>query len=220
LYDFVYAELCDWYLELIKGREYDEALSAHLLYVLRETIALAHPVIPFVTEDLWAHVGNDEGDHGLLAGARIPDVDESLRDPAAEAAIDAVIGAVTTVRGWRNDAQVKPGAFLQARINAAGYEQTAGLVARLARLELSANGGDPAATVAVPGGTVEVLASGDFDPREAEQRLERQRDGLRAEIARAEGKLGNQGFVAKAPPEVVAAEREKLERLRAELDAL
>jgi valyl-tRNA synthetase len=220
LYDFVYRDLCDWYLELIKHRELDDDLGATLLHVLRETLALAHPVIPFVTEDLWAHVGNDEGDHGLLAGARIPDVDESLRDPAAEAAIDAVIGAVTTVRGWRNDAQVKPGAFLQARINAAGYEQTAGLVARLARLELSANGGDPAATVAVPGGTVEVLASGDFDPREAEQRLERQRDGLRAEIARAEGKLGNQGFVAKAPPEVVAAEREKLERLRAELDAL
>ncbi|MEA2303647.1 MAG: valyl-tRNA synthetase, partial [Solirubrobacteraceae bacterium] len=129
-------------------------------------------------------------------------------------------GAVTTVRGWRNDAQVKPGAFLQARINAAGYEETAGLVARLARLELSANGGDPAATVAVPGGTVEVLASGDFDPAEAEQRLERQREGLRAEIARAEGKLGNQGFVAMAPPVVVAAEREKLERLRAELEAL
>jgi valyl-tRNA synthetase len=220
LYDFVYRELCDWYLELIKHREVDEDLGATLLHVLRETLALAHPVIPFVTEELWAHAGGGEGEHGLLAGARMPGVEEALRDPAAEAAIEAVIGAVTTVRGWRNDAQVKPGAFLRARLNAAGYEQTAGLVARLARLDLSANGGDPAATVAVPGGTVEVLASGDFDPAEAQQRLEQQRADLRREIARAEGKLGNQGFVAKAPPDVVAAEREKLARLQADLEAL
>jgi valyl-tRNA synthetase len=216
LYDFVYRELCDWYLELIKHREVDDALGATLLHVLRETLAVAHPVIPFVTEELWAHVGED----GLLAGARVPDVDPALRDPAAEAAIEAVIGAVTTVRGWRNDAQVKPGAFLPARLNAAGYEETAGLVARLARLELSADGGDPAATVAVPGGTVEVLASGDFDPAEAERRREEQRATLRREVDRAEGKLANASFVAKAPPPVVAAERDKLERLRAELEAL
>ena len=64
LYDFVYGELCDWYLEFTKGREVDEDLSATLVHVLRETLALAHPVIPFVTEELWDHVP-DSG--GLLA---------------------------------------------------------------------------------------------------------------------------------------------------------
>ena len=68
LYDFVYGELCDWYLEFTKGREFDADLSATMLHVLRETLALAHPMIPFVTEELWGHV---PGTEGLLATARI-----------------------------------------------------------------------------------------------------------------------------------------------------
>ena len=60
LYDFVYGELCDWYLEFNKGREYDDDLSATMLHVLRETLLLAHPVIPFVTEELWSHVPSAE----------------------------------------------------------------------------------------------------------------------------------------------------------------
>ena len=68
LYDFVYGELCDWYLEFTKGRDFDADLSATMLYVLRETLALAHPMIPFVTEELWSHV---PGTEGLLATARI-----------------------------------------------------------------------------------------------------------------------------------------------------
>jgi valyl-tRNA synthetase len=76
LYDFVYGELCDWYLEFTKGREFDEDLSATMLHVLRETLALAHPVIPFVTEELWSHV---PGADGLLAVTRIAEPDPSLR---------------------------------------------------------------------------------------------------------------------------------------------
>src|SRR4051794_14382464 len=91
LYDFVYAELCDWYLELIKGRDYDEALSGHLLYVIQETLALAHPIIPFVTEELWQNV---PGADGLLAETRRRPASEALRDPAAEDAIDRVVMAV------------------------------------------------------------------------------------------------------------------------------
>ena len=72
----------------------------------------------------------------------------------------------------------------------------------------------------VPGGAVEILPSDDVDLEGAERRLAARRAKLEAEIERAEQKLGNQGFVAKAPPEVVQAERDKLERLRAELDAL
>ena len=93
-------------------------------------------------------------------------------------------------------------------------------MARLARFEFSENGGDPVATVGVPGGNVAVLASDAVD-LEAERRRARERaDRVRGEIKRAEGKLANQGFVAKAPAAVVAAEREKLARLRRELDEL
>ena len=107
LYDFVYGELCDWYLEFIKGREYDHELSATLLHVLRETLLLAHPVIPFVTEELWSHV---PGAEDLLATQRATAPDEALRDPEAEARVGAVIAAVSALRSWRDDAGVKPGA--------------------------------------------------------------------------------------------------------------
>src|SRR3954454_262001 len=94
LYDFVYGELCDWYLELIKGREADEDLSATLLYVLRETLLLVHPVAPFVTEELWSEMGGRAGFEGLLAQARRGEVDGSLFDADAEAQVDGLIEAV------------------------------------------------------------------------------------------------------------------------------
>jgi valyl-tRNA synthetase len=217
LYDFVYGELCDWYLELIKGREVDEELSATLGYVLRETLLLAHPVIPFVTEELWEHV---PGTEGLLAGEQATAADAALADPAAEAAIAGVIEAVQTVRGWRDEAGVRPGAVLGARLQADGFDPgMQALVARLARLDLGQDG-DAAASVGIPGGVVEILAGGEFDPAEADRRKDAQRAALDGEIARAAKKLANPGFVAKARPEVVQAERDKLARLGAEREAL
>jgi valyl-tRNA synthetase len=223
LYDFVYGELCDWYLELVKSREADADLSATLLHVLRETLALAHPVIPFVTEELWGHV---PGTEGLLAAARFPRSEAGLIDEAAEREIEAVIGAVGAVRSFRSEAGVRPGERLPSRLAADGYLHTAHLVARLARLDLEAgvNSGpptpEPAVSIPVPGDAVEVLRSAGVDLGEAERRREAERERLRAEIARAEGRLANEGFVAKAPAQLVAAERDKLERLRRELEAL
>jgi valyl-tRNA synthetase len=107
-------------------------------------------------------------------------------------------------------------------LEAAGYERVLGHVARLARFELATggNGAAPVASIGIPGGIVAVLPSDAVD-LEAEQRRARERaETLRKEIARAEGKLANQGFVAKAPAPVVQAERDKLERLRAELAEL
>jgi valyl-tRNA synthetase len=216
LYDFVYGELCDWYLELIKGREFDTSLSSTLLHVLRETLAVAHPIIPFVTEELWSHV---PGAAGLLAAGRMPAADGALRDAQAEQAVGAVIAAVQRLRAWRDGAEIKPGERLPARLAAEGYTETAHLVARLARLDLeAAAAGEPTAAVPVPGGVVEVWAA--VDTAEEERKRAARRDKLESEIARAQAKLANQGFVAKAPPDVIEAEREKLAKLTAELEAL
>jgi len=214
LYDFVYGELCDWYLEFNKGREYDHDLSATMLHVLRETLLLAHPVIPFVTEELWSHV---PGAEDLLATQRATGPDDSLRDPDAEARVGAVIAAVTALRSWRDDAGVKPGRVLPARLD--GLDGDAELVARMARLDLEADG-ETTAAVPFAGGTVEIRAGALVDPAEEERKREAERERLRGEIARAESKLANEGFVAKAPDHLVAAERDKLERLRRELEAL
>jgi valyl-tRNA synthetase len=249
LYDFVYGELCDWYLELVKHRlasdgsgssdEDRRALAATLLHVLRETVAMCHPVIPFVTEELWSYL---EPDGGLLAGAHCPRGEEVLIDPEAEVSMERAIEAITLIRGWRDSVGARPGLIVPARFNAQGYEATMGAVARLARLDLSASadgsasgtahdsapatthdsalGAAPVASVAVPGGTVEVLSDEGLDLAAAERRRATERERLRAEIERMHVKLANEGFVAKAPAAVVAGERAKLVHLEAELEAL
>src|SRR5215207_5638898 len=220
LYDFVYGELCDWYLEIIKPRLYADdnaAISRFAIGVLAETLAIAHPVIPFVTEEIWSYV---PGAEGLLMGRRWPAADATLIDDAAEAEVARAIAAVQELRGWRDRIGAAPAAVLPARLEAAGYERTAEHVARLARCDWSPDGGEPAATVSVPGGAVLVLPSDAVDLGAAARRIDERRGWLEAEIARAESKLANSGFVAKAPETVVAAEREKLERLREERDGL
>ncbi len=164
LYDFVYGELCDWYLEIVKPRlasgagagapaprgtqparesvpaptgdalagvvdgaedqfqessEAHAALAATLLHVLRETVALAHPVIPFVTEELWSYL---DGSGVLLAGSPYPRADETLIDPDAEIEMERTIEAVTLVRGWRDGVNAPPGMVVPCNINAEGYE--------------------------------------------------------------------------------------------------
>ncbi|HWF36103.1 MAG TPA: valine--tRNA ligase, partial [Solirubrobacteraceae bacterium] len=218
LYDFVYGELCDWYLELVKPRlrDHDRDAELTLLHVLVETLALAHPIIPFVTEEIYAHV---PGVEGLLAGG-IESLADHL-DEEAEAALARTIAAVQAIRAWRAVADVKAGAIIPARLAAGGYEETAAQIERLARLALSSDGGAEVAvaSVPIPGGTIEILPTDELDPGAAEEKRAARRAKLEAEIKRAQAKLANEGFLSKAPPDVVQAERAKLARLQEELDA-
>jgi valyl-tRNA synthetase len=218
LYDFVYAELCDWYLELVKPRlrAGEPELAGTLLHVLVQTLALAHPMIPFVTEEIYSYV---PGASGLLA-AGSPSARGGGLDEAAEASLERTIEAVQALRAWRNSAGVKAGATVPARLAASGYEETAGHLERLARLAFSSDGGEPVVSVPVPGGTIDILANEHLDLEASARKREAERARLEAEVERSERKLANQGFVAKAPPAVVEAERAKLSRLQEELSAL
>jgi valyl-tRNA synthetase len=217
LYDFVFGELCDWYLELVKPRlrASEPELAGTLLYVLTETLVLAHPMIPFVTEEIYSHV---PGADGLLA-ARLAGPASPL-DDAAEEAMARVIEAVQALRAWRDAAGVKVGVSVPARLAATGYEETAEHIAALGRLSLSGDGAAPVESIAVPGGAIEILATEALDQEAAARKRAAERERLSQEIDRAQSKLSNQGFVAKAPEHVVQAERDKLERLRTELEAL
>ncbi len=225
LYDFIYGELCDWYLELVKPRLGEDAdpgeraaLSATLVHVLRETVALAHPILPFVTEELW---GALPGTEGLLAAGRLPEPDDALRDPDAEEQVGRAMEAIRALRTWRESVGVTRGVAVPGVLQAEGYEATAGTVAALAGFELNgADRGEPVATVTIPGGAVGVLASEAVDLGAAERRRADRRATLDSEIARAAGKLADERFVARAPAHIVEAERDKLGRLRAELAAL
>jgi valyl-tRNA synthetase len=219
LYEFVYGELCDWYLELVKPRlrAGEAELGATLLYVLTQTLAIAHPMIPFVTEEIYRYVGGRESDHSGLLAAGLPAAPAAPLDERAEASVGRVIEAVQALRGWRDFAGVKAAATVPARLAAEGYEETEEHLARLARLSFTADGAEPVASVPVPGGAIEILPSDDVDLEGAQRRLAARRAKLVEEIERAERKLANQGFVDKAPPDVVQGERDKLKRLRDEL---
>ncbi|MEI6448206.1 MAG: class I tRNA ligase family protein, partial [Actinomycetes bacterium] len=225
LYDFVYGELCDWYLELVKPRFADEDanpaeredLASTLLFVLGETLALAHPVIPFVTEAIWAHL---PGSSGLLAARGAPESAPQRRDAEAEREIGVLIESVQAVRGWRDAASAPAGAKVPARIASDELAPVAERVARMARLDLDAEDAPVVASIPVSGGAIEILEGGAVDPEAARLRLEKQRATLEQELARAKSKLANEGFVAKAPAEVVEAERSKVARLEAELESL
>ncbi|HEV2813967.1 MAG TPA: class I tRNA ligase family protein, partial [Solirubrobacteraceae bacterium] len=180
LYDFVFSELCDWYLEMVKPRLYDGDAAAHatLLRVLEETLALAHPVIPFVTEELWSML---PGERGLLAASRMPGAEPSRLDDDAERAVGDAIGAIRALRNWRESIDAKPGLL----INAVGPDApTAPLVAQMARIEW-VDGGEPAATVPTPLGPVGVLATDGVDLGAAERKRTDERVRIEREIARA-----------------------------------
>jgi valyl-tRNA synthetase len=211
-YSFFWRDLCDWYLEIVKPRLYDgEAeVSATLLWALERMLSLLHPTMPFVTEEIW---GFHPARSGHLVVHPFPVADESLLDEAAEADVEGGIGLTQRLRAWRDLVDVPAASVLEARVE--GVEPPE-FVARLARFEFSANGGDPVASI----GPVRVLASEQLDAGAVAERLDARREELRAEVERAERKLGNEGFVAKAPAEVVEEERGKLERYRAELAEL
>jgi len=211
-YSFFWSELCDWYLEIVKPRLYEgEAeVSAILLHTLERVLALLHPVMPFVTEEIWSHHPNREGH---LAVHSFPEADESQLDSDAEAGVGAAIELTRRLRAWRDMVDVPAADILRGRVDGA---PPAEFIGRLSRFDFSADGGEPVASV----GEVEVLASAEIDAAAVREGLERRREELRSEVERAERKLANQGFVAKAPADVVEKERAKLGRYRAELEEL
>jgi valyl-tRNA synthetase len=223
LYRFFWSELCDWYLEIVKPRLYesDPDASATLTWVLEQVLALAHPVLPFVTEEIYSYlpgVGESERRPEMLVVHPFPEADPNLLDEGAEAEVGAAIELTRSLRRWRELTGVAAGTVLPARV--AGSQTPHELVARLARFsfdsDAASHGGEPLAQV----GPIEILASDALDADRVRARLGQRRDTLRAEVERAERKLANDGFVSKAPAEVVEAEREKLASYRAELEEL
>jgi valyl-tRNA synthetase len=213
LYDFFWSELCDWYLEIVKPRLYDgdEDASATLLWALDQVLALAHPLMPFVSEEIYSYLPSRPSE--ALVIHSFPGSDDALVDEAAEREIGQAITLTRALRRWRQLAEVPVKQVLAARVDDARPHE---LVTRLAKVEFSDDGGEPMASV----GGVELLETEGVDPDAVRARIEERRERLRGEVKRGEGKLSNEGFVDKAPADVVDAEREKLAAYKAELEEL
>jgi len=217
LYHFVWDELCDWYLELVKVRLYgeDEVQKAqaggHARWLLAQVVRLLHPFLPFVTEEIAAQYGEAP----LLERAH-PLYDEALLAPDDEAAVGELQAVVDALRRFRAAAEVPPGKVLEALFVADGggaagrYAPYAAAFRALARTAVRFEGApDAEATVVLaPGGRLEVAAV--VDKAEEVARLEQQLGKIAAEISRGQAKLANEGFTGRAPAAVVAKERDKL----------
>src|SRR5215211_7752405 len=156
LYDFFWSELCDWYLEIVKPRLYDGDADAAstLLWVLEQTLALIHPVMPFVTEEIYSYMRDGLGEDApeMLVVHRYPAVDPALVDEQAEREVEEWIKVTRQIRRWRDLVGVAAGSVLPARV-AAGNGAPHDLVARLARLSFDGAEGEALVTI----GPVEIV---------------------------------------------------------------
>jgi valyl-tRNA synthetase len=233
LYQFVWHEFCDWYIELSKvvlergGSEADEALGT-LTSVLEHALRLLHPIAPFVTEEIWQSLpAEGRSAVATIMVAPYPVYEESWVDDAADAEIGALIEAVRAVRNVRSEMGIKPNVELEAYVSPGPTAEVlvrhADSVRRLARItSLHVGEHAPAgcAVTVAAGAEIGIPIAGHVDLTAEAARLLKEIDKLDSEVARLDKKLANEAFVARAPAELVEQEREKREAFLAERDAL
>jgi valyl-tRNA synthetase len=232
IYDFFWHDFCDWYLELAKVRLYGEGdkrtVLAVLVHVLGESMKLMHPLMPYITEEIASALPTARGQ--LLLEETYPRGGQDAVDPDAEGRMSVLKDVVTSVRNVRAAYRVNPGARIPVRVRAAGHkaalvrEASDGItrLAGVASLEVGPDVAKEKGSAATPIGDIEVVIplSGIVDIEGERARLLRERGKVEAELSDVAAKLSNQGFVAKAKPEVVERERTRQERLNTELAKL
>ena len=230
LYQFTWNQFCDWYIEFTKPvLDGDDAAAvaetrACMGWAMARLLHLMHPLMPFITEELWEQLSGD--DRSLLMTAAMPAADAGLIDAEVEAEIDWVIRLITEVRAVRAEVNVPPKAQIQVLLRSANADTAARLasheetIRRLARLASigALNGEVPKGAVQVViGEATAVLPLADvIDIGQERARLEKEIEKVQLDIAKVDKKLGNEQFISKAPEEVVEEQRER----RAEADAV
>ncbi len=234
LYGFFWNEFCDWYIEFSKSRLSSEdaadrlACQRNLVFVLDQALRLLHPIMPFVTEEIYQELPGEKDAKHLIVAAW-PDADQLARyvDADAERAIQLVTELVSGIRSIRARYGISPKQALSAVVKASGadaalLEEQRMLLQGMANLDdlaIGENAEKPAESVAVLGAGVEayVRLSGlvDFDAERA--RLQKEQKTLAADVAKLEKKLSNPGFLAKAKPEIVEKDTAKRDELAEKL---
>jgi valyl-tRNA synthetase len=224
LFHFAWDELCDWYVELSKtplaaGGATAERTQLVLGHVLDTVLRLLHPVIPFVTEQLWTTLTGDES----LVIASWPTVDRARADAAAEDAVRQIQRLVTEVRRFRSDQGIKPRQRVEAQLSShnggpAGAYETE--IRSLTWLDTPSDTFTPTASLQVGAVTVEIDVSGTIDLNAERRRMDKNLAATRAELAQAAAKLDNEQFLAKAPEQVVTRIRHRRTAAEAEIARL
>jgi valyl-tRNA synthetase len=235
LYQFIWHEFCDWYLELIKPQLYDkEAAAARrrcqsiLLKVLSAVLRLLHPFMPFMTEEIWQQL---PGVQGSIMVAPYPQPDAQFDHPEAEAEMNLVMATLTAIRNIRGEMNVPPGTQVEVFLHSpeAGametlnrHRQSIQILGRIRDLHCNAAAGPPAAAAKAVVDSVDIFMplAGIIDFAEEAKRLDRELEKLSKEVTQAQRKMSNEDFLAKAPAEVVAKEQAKLQAQTDKLNKL
>ncbi|MFW6035067.1 MAG: valine--tRNA ligase [Halothermotrichaceae bacterium] len=241
LYDFIWSEFCDWYIELIKPRLYqDKDLKAKKTAqyvgttILEKILKLLHPVMPFITEEIWQQLPGGKTD--TIMTASWPAVSEESMDDDIENKMNLIMDIIRAIRNIRNEMKVNPGKRIKVILNLEAentvlnqkeiLEEGKAYIKDLARVEdLNIEVGtedkpDKASTAIVSGIEVILPLEGMVDIDKEIERLKKELEDVKFEIKRAEGKLANEGFVNKAPEHLVEAEKDKLKEYKAKKEKL
>ena len=232
LYDFLWDNFCDWYIELVKPRLFDkESKSAKtaqqvLTYVLSNTMKLLHPFMPFITEEIWQHLPH-EGESIMVS--KFPVYDEKLCFVEEEKQTELIMSAIVAIRNRRSQMNVPPSKKAQIIIvtnKADIFKKGVSYFEKLASgqnitIQSSKDGIDKNAVNIIVEGAEIFIPLGELVDKSAELlRLQKEKVKIESEIKRVEGKLNNQGFVSKAPQKVIDEEKEKGEKYKEMLDKI
>ncbi|MBQ4350288.1 MAG: valine--tRNA ligase [Clostridia bacterium] len=219
IYDFVWDVYCDWYIELSKpsvaaGGERSAVAQNVLAWVLRETLKLLHPFMPFITEEIYQGLPGEEGN---IMVKDFPEYEAAFVFPAESDSISKVTDAIRAIRTRRNEMNVPPSRKAKVYIETKFPEAFASAGAFFERLASASSielvtefHDDTAVRIITDAATVHIPLADIIDFEAEKKRLTAELQNVEGEIARAEGKLANESFVARAPEKVVNAEREKL----------
>ncbi len=240
VYDFFWNEYCDWYLELSKPVLWDKAATAEqlnatrytLLSVLEQSLRLAHPLMPFITEEIWQKAAPMLGIQGATIMLQpYPQEDGSVMAPGVDAEIEWVKAVILALRNIRGEMNISPAKAIPALFSKGSARDKDFLQAnkqflvKLAKLEtlewLDDTTQAPPSSMQLAGDMeIRVPLAGLIDVKAEQTRLSKEIDKLKGEIAKIQGQLGNERFVANAPPAVVAKERERLSNFAGSLRQL
>ena len=239
LHEFIWSEYCDWYIELSKPVFWNEnsteaqlrGTRRTLVRVLEVLMRLAHPIMPFITEEIWQSFKTETGAEGesiMLQG--FPKPDESKLDEAAEADLEWVKGVIVGVRNIRGEMDIAPGKPLPVMLQNGSAEdqrrlqENENFLLKLAKLDsiqwLGENEAPMCATQLVGDMKVLIPMAGLIDVDAEKARLTKEIDKAEKELGRIRGKLSNENFVSRAPEAVVAKEKEKASALESSVASL